>query len=176
MQCTTWSCNGATSNSLLVHIVMCSALAANCLDRLARFFPNSVSSGTGVRGRKPSSRSFLPPFQTWTGKGQLAGGKTKKGRINMKLQNLIHILMGIVCIGLLPKAQAISPPPDGGYPGFNTAEGGNALKNLNSADGVGNTAVGWFSLFSDVEGGFNTAIGVGALVLNTGVQTRALAL
>jgi hypothetical protein len=94
----------------------------------------------------------------------------------MKLQNLIHILMGIVCIGLLPKAQAVSPPPDGGYPGFNTAEGGNALKNLNSADGVGNTAVGWFSLFSDVEGGFNTAIGVGALVLNTGVQTRALAL
>jgi hypothetical protein len=86
----------------------------------------------------------------------------------MKFQNLILILMGIVCIGLLPKAQAVSPPPDGGYPGFNTAEGDNALKNLNSADGVGNTAVGWFSLFSDVEGGFNTAIGVGALVLNTG--------
>jgi Chaperone of endosialidase len=88
--------------------------------------------------------------------------------MNMKLQNLIHIVMGIVCIGLLPKAQAVSPPPDGGYPGFNTAEGDNALKNLNTAAGVGNTAVGWFSLFSDVEGGFNTAIGVGALVLNTG--------
>jgi hypothetical protein len=88
--------------------------------------------------------------------------------MNMKLQNLIHILMGIVCIGLLPKAQAVSPPPDGGYPGFNTAEGDNALKNLNTAAGVGNTAVGWLSLFSDVEGSFNTAIGVGALVLNTG--------
>jgi hypothetical protein len=86
----------------------------------------------------------------------------------MKLQNLIHILIGIVCIGLLPKVQAVSPPPDGGYPGFNTAEGDNALKNLNTAAGVGNTAVGWFSLFSDVEGGFNTAIGVGALALNTG--------
>jgi hypothetical protein len=86
----------------------------------------------------------------------------------MKLQNLIHILMGIVCIGLLPKAQAVSPPPDGGYPGFNTAEGANALKNLNTAAGVGNTAVGWLSLFSDVEGDFNTAIGVGALALNTG--------
>ena len=34
----------------------------------------------------------------------------------MKLRNLIHILIGIVCIGLLPKAQAISPAPDGGYP------------------------------------------------------------
>ena len=40
----------------------------------------------------------------------------------MKLQNLIHILIGIVCIGLLPKAQAVIQP-DGGYPGFNTAEG-----------------------------------------------------
>jgi hypothetical protein len=86
----------------------------------------------------------------------------------MKLQNLIHILIGIVCIGLLPKAQAVSPPPDGGYPGFNTAEGDSALKNLNTAAGVGNTAVGWLSLFSDVEGGFNTAIGAGALALNTG--------
>jgi hypothetical protein len=86
----------------------------------------------------------------------------------MKLQNLIHIVIGFVCIGLLPNTQAVSPPPDGGYPGFNTAEGDNALKNLNTAAGVGNTAVGWFSLFSDVEGGFNTAIGVGALALNTG--------
>jgi hypothetical protein len=42
----------------------------------------------------------------------------------MKLQNLIHILIGIVCIGLLPKAQAVVPAPDGGYPGANTTEGG----------------------------------------------------
>jgi hypothetical protein len=86
----------------------------------------------------------------------------------MKLQNLLHIVMGIVCIGLLPKTQAVVPAPDGGYPGFNTAEGDNALKNLNTAAGVGNTAVGGLSLFSDVEGGFNTAIGAGALALNAG--------
>jgi hypothetical protein len=48
----------------------------------------------------------------------------QKRKINMKLQNLIHILIGIVCIGLLPKAQAVVPAPDGGYPGANTAEGG----------------------------------------------------
>jgi hypothetical protein len=45
----------------------------------------------------------------------------------MKLQNLIHIVIGIVCIGLLPRAQAVVPPPDGGYPGGNTAVGQNAL-------------------------------------------------
>ena len=45
----------------------------------------------------------------------------------MKLQNLIHILIGIVCIGLLPGAQAVVPPPDGDYPGGNTAEGQNRV-------------------------------------------------
>ena len=45
----------------------------------------------------------------------------------MKPQSLIHILMGIVCVGLLPTTQAVIPPPDGGYPGFTTAEGTNAL-------------------------------------------------
>jgi hypothetical protein len=80
----------------------------------------------------------------------------------------VLITFALVCFALAPNTQAVSPPPDGGYPGFNTAEGDNALKNLNTAAGVGNTAVGWFSLFSDVEGGFNTAIGVGALALNTG--------
>jgi hypothetical protein len=38
----------------------------------------------------------------------------------MKLQNLILILILIVGTGLLPKAEAIFPPPDGGYPGGNT--------------------------------------------------------
>jgi hypothetical protein len=58
----------------------------------------------------------------------------------MKLQNLIHILIGIVCIGFLPDAQALVPPPDGGYPGFNTAEGQKALFGLTT--GTGNVAIG----------------------------------
>ena len=41
----------------------------------------------------------------------------------MKLQNLIHIVIGIVCIGLLPRTHAVVPAPDGGYPGGNTADG-----------------------------------------------------
>jgi hypothetical protein len=44
----------------------------------------------------------------------------------MKLQNLIHILIGIVCIGLLPGAKAVAALPDGD----NTGEGQNALLNL----------------------------------------------
>ena len=89
----------------------------------------------------------------------------------MKLQNLIHILIGILCIGLLPTAQAVVPPPDGGYPGFTTAEGTKALQNLTS--GVANTAVGWYSLFTDTSGSYNTAVGAGALDLNTGDNNTA---
>ena len=86
----------------------------------------------------------------------------------MKLQNLTPILMGIVCIGLLPRAQAVSPPPPGGYPNFTTAVGDHALQALTL--GVGNTALGTFSLFSVATGNFNTAVGAGALDLHRGFK------
>jgi hypothetical protein len=89
----------------------------------------------------------------------------------MKLQNLIHIVIGIVCIGLLPKVQALSPAPDGGYPGFTTAEGQNALLHLTT--GTANTAVGWLSLESVTTGSFNTAVGTGTLLANTANDNTA---
>jgi hypothetical protein len=63
-------------------------------------------------------------------------------------------------------AQAVSPAPDGGYAGGNTAEGQNALLSLSS--GTYNTAVGFLSLKSDTAGQFNTATGAGALLSNLG--------
>jgi Chaperone of endosialidase len=77
----------------------------------------------------------------------------------------------LACFGLLPKALAVVPPPDGGYPGFNTAEGQNALFSLTT--GAANTAVGWFSLFSNTDGSFNTATGAGALLFNTARENTA---
>jgi hypothetical protein len=77
----------------------------------------------------------------------------------------------LVCFGLLPRAQAVVPPPDGGYPGFNTAEGTKALFSLTT--GSANTAVGWASLFSNTDGSFNTAAGAGALLLNTSDENTA---
>src|SRR4051812_20277961 len=62
-------------------------------------------------GRKLFSRSFLLLFQTWPANGQPAGRKLRKRNINMKLQNLIHIVVGIVCIRFLPTMQAVVPPP-----------------------------------------------------------------
>jgi len=68
-------------------------------------------------------------------------------------------------------AQAVSPAPDGGYPGGNTAEGQNALFSLTT--GGYNTAVGFFSLGSDTAGAFNTALGAGVLFANSGGQNTA---
>jgi hypothetical protein len=80
----------------------------------------------------------------------------------------ILIALPWVCFVLLPKAHAVNPPPDGGYPGFNTAEGTNALFNLNIAGGgIYNTALGGLALYSDTIGQANTAVGLNALRFNT---------
>jgi len=89
----------------------------------------------------------------------------------MKLQNLIHIVIGVVCVGLLANAEAVNPPPDGGYPNGNTAEGQHALQSTTT--GGFNAAVGWFSLFANTTGSFNTAVGAGALDLNTADNNAA---
>jgi hypothetical protein len=78
----------------------------------------------------------------------------------------LFVLFAFGWFALCPLAEAVLPPPDGSYPGFNTAEGQNALFSLTT--GVGNAAVGWFSLFSNTDGSFNTAVGAGTLLFNVG--------
>jgi BclA C-terminal domain len=65
----------------------------------------------------------------------------------------------------------VSPPPDGGYAGFTTAEGQQALKNLSS--GIANSAFGWRSLFDVTTASYNTGLGAGTLALNTGEANTA---
>jgi len=86
-------------------------------------------------------------------------------------RGFLLILLVHICFALMPAAKAVSPTPDGGYPGGNTAEGGNALFSLTS--GGYNTAVGFFSLRSDTTGSFNTAIGAGTLLANTADNNTA---
>jgi hypothetical protein len=83
----------------------------------------------------------------------------------------LAIAVSVCSLAFFPKADAVVPPPDGGYPGGNTAEGQNALFSLTT--GGFNTAVGFFSLRSITAGSFNTAIGAGALDLNTGNENTA---
>ena len=78
---------------------------------------------------------------------------------------LLLILLALACFAVSPAVQAVSPPPDGGYPGGNTAEGQNALFGLTT--GGFNTAVGFLALESNTTGSFNTALGAGTLLANT---------
>ncbi len=60
----------------------------------------------------------------------------------------VLVPLALVCFGLSPtaKAQLPAPSPDGGYLGANTAEGHNALHDVNTAVGINNTAVGFNAL------------------------------
>src|SRR5262249_40965582 len=68
---------------------------------------------------------------------------------------------------------AIDPPPDGGYPNQNTAEGEDALLSLTT--GASNTAIGFHSLYTNSTGYDNTAVGMNAMASNTfGVDNTAV--
>jgi hypothetical protein len=97
----------------------------------------------------------------------MKGNEVMKNRNNVIATTLLTF--GI--IALSPIAQAVSPPPDGGYPGGNTAEGQNALGN--SAIGGYNTAIGFLSLASLTDASFNTGVGAGTLLANIGPENTA---
>ena len=90
------------------------------------------------------------------------------GRLPSRLA-LLLIAFVLACLALSPRAQALLPlpAPDGGYPGGNTAEGVNALHDVNTAVGINNTAVGANALTHDTTGNYNVAVGSGALESNT---------
>jgi hypothetical protein len=100
------------------------------------------------------------------------GSVTDRAQQQQKIKMKINIIPSVLAMLVLsPVAQAVSPAPDGGYSGGNTAEGQNALLSL--ATGTYNTAVGFLSLRSDTAGNFNTGLGAGTLLANTGDQNTA---
>src|SRR5207237_7746586 len=79
---------------------------------------------------------------------------------------LFLIPLVLAAFALSPTAQAqLSPPPDGGYAGDNTAEGTDALFSLTT--GTENTAIGFDALYSKTTRDSNTATGSQALVRTT---------
>lgn len=116
----------------------------------------------------------------------------------MKSQKLTHILAAVFALGFwltaqttvaspdraspegtmaertsaVPAAPDVSPPPDGGYPGFTTTEGAGYNTGLDAGTlalntGEANTASGVAALILNAGGTRNTANGAGAMVFNT---------
>ena len=81
------------------------------------------------------------------------------------IRGFLLIPLVLAWFALSPTSQAVSPAPDGGYAGSNTAEGQNALSSLTT--GSDNTALGFQALFSNTTGDTNTASGSVALFKNT---------
>ena len=85
--------------------------------------------------------------------------------------SLFIVALLLAFFGVLPRAQAVVPPPDGGYAGFNTAEGTDAL--FSNTTGEWNTGLGYQVLYYN-DGDYNTAEGFRALFRNTsGTQNTA---
>src|SRR5437762_2398509 len=105
--------------------------------------------------------------------------KNSIGRSTFRRAFLL-IPLSLACFALSQMARAQLSPPDGDYPGANTAEGYNALFTFisnydpqNNYKVTANTAIGYNALFSNVSaafdpfGSYNTATGTGALYSNT---------
>jgi len=112
-----------------------------------------------------------------------------------KVTPLCLIVLALGCLALLPRAQAVSPPPGGDYStgdtaqglGDNTAIGADTLCNmmmrantpygcdaLGRNTGIHNTAVGFGALEYNAMGNKNTAIGFIALYASSGSDNIAL--
>src|SRR5712692_10507923 len=70
---------------------------------------------------------------------------------------LIALALTWLALSPTPNAFGVTPPPDGGYPNENTAEGEDALFSLTT--GLDNTALGFNALFNNTTGNENTAVG-----------------
>jgi Chaperone of endosialidase len=122
---------------------------------------------------------FLPPSPLNRGERKGCFMKMKTSLITNSISRsplrygLLLIPFVLTALALSPTAQAqLSPPPDGGYAGNNTAEGTDALFSLTT--GMDNTAIGFDALYGNTTGDSNTATGSGALSSNTtGIRNTA---
>jgi Chaperone of endosialidase len=96
-----------------------------------------------------------------------------KTLIKLKTTTLLLMPLVLACFALLPGAQAgDAPTPELALPGFNTADGFQALDSLTT--GVFNSAFGAKALTTDTSGSHNTAVGGQALLNNNGSYNTAV--
>jgi uncharacterized coiled-coil protein SlyX len=93
----------------------------------------------------------------------------------MKSRKIIFttVLSALVCFGLCPQVRsATDAPTDDVVPPTNTADGQLALASITT--GIYNTAFGFYAALSISDASFDTAVGAGALLLDTAGTNTAL--
>src|SRR5262249_12657991 len=113
------------------------------------------------------TRTVYPVTRTHPRDPLLKRGSAKGNKHMKPITNTIYpafALFAFACFALPLRAHAVTPAPDGGYFGGNTAEGTSALLSLSS--GINNTAVGFQALYHNTTGSNNTAAGLNALFNN----------
>ena len=106
--------------------------------------------------------------------------ESKRRRIGAMKPNTLFLVILALLSYFAPTfgLKAVSPAPDGGYAGNNTAEGTSALFSLTS--GTDNTALGFQALYHNTTAPNNVAVGTQALfntamgTANTATGTQAL--
>src|SRR5438094_824618 len=114
------------------------------------------------------------PRGSSSGLGSLSKQDLGSGDSNMFIRTrcLIWPVLLLIC-SVASTLATLDPPPDGGYPNGNTAEGDGALSAL--TEGSDNTALGNNALMKNTTGSVNTAVGQGALQNNvTGNSNTAV--
>src|SRR6516225_10902117 len=93
------------------------------IEQLANFLQTRrpKRSESGVRIRKPILSVFSSPLSD-LGNRRVNPSRERKETMNPLIQlkqttSVFLVAFGLASFGLSPKAQAVSPPPDGGYPG-----------------------------------------------------------
>ena len=92
----------------------------------------------------------------------------------MKNRTIIFttVLSVLVCFGLCQQVQSATDTPDPGSVSLsNTADGHLALPGVT---GIYNSAFGFYALLSNGAANFNTGVGAGTLLVNTGNQNTAV--
>src|SRR6266550_1239992 len=129
--------------------------------------------------RSESGRGHLSPARFFASSGPAIAESIRRGtRKEISMNPLIQLqkaapvfVVMLVCVGLLPKTQAVSPPPPRGLSQLHHSCGG--PRPSGSHHRRWDIALGTFSLFSVTTGSFNTAVGAGALDLNTADSNTA---
>jgi hypothetical protein len=79
---------------------------------------------------------------------------------------ILSSILIAIGLGTVPAARAVDPPPDGGYPNENTAEGEEAL--IANTTGTAHTAIGYHALHTLAGDASSTAAGSTTIVATDG--------